>query len=157
MGNNLNNELLFFTACKILNIFWVRVCLGSPELTNVLQWMFSFDSTFLSQLCVDILKSCRADNKKKIFFKLNFRLMQIWIINACLLVYPPGLGLVGLWENCWAESRNMTSSEETDKREVWSEKSSRSKPVRNTSLFVCIYSMFIWFFFRVSYEWNLRI
>lgn len=34
----------------------------------------------------------------------------------------------------------MTSSEETDKREVWSEKSRRSKPVRDTSLFIFIYS-----------------
>lgn len=48
--------------------------------------------------------------------------------------YSPGLGLVGLRENCCAESRNMTSSQETDNRELWSEKSRRSKPVRGTAL-----------------------
>lgn len=47
----------------------VCVSVDSPALTVVLLWMFSFDSTFLSQLCVDILKTCRAGyrGKAKIF------------------------------------------------------------------------------------------
>ncbi len=49
--------------------FWSSVCLDSPELTNVsvLLWIFSFDSTFLSQFCVDMLKSCRADDREEDF------------------------------------------------------------------------------------------
>lgn len=44
----------------------------------------------------------------------------------------------------------MTSSEETDKRELWSEKSRRSKPVRGTSLFVFIYCLCFSFFSGTS-------
>lgn len=51
-------------------------------------------------------------------------------------VSSPGLGTAGLLENCWAESRNMTSSEETDRREIWSGKSRRSKPERGAELWV---------------------
>lgn len=115
----------------------MTIYLYSPELICILLWMFSFDSTFLSQLCVDILKSCRADKREKGTIFLNSASeLQVGNIKVCVLVYSPGLGLVGLWENCWAENRNMTSSEETDKRELWSEKSRRSKPVRGKSLFV---------------------
>lgn len=127
--------------------------MNSPGLIIVLLWMFSFDSTFLSQLCVDILKSCRADEEK------NKKWFQIWIASTVLCVcrhcesscvppcfhsspgdYSPGLGLVGLWENCWAESRNMASSEAMDKRAPWSEKSRRSKPERRTRVLVFIFS-----------------
>lgn len=50
------------------------MCVDSPELTNVLLWMFSFDSTFLSQLCVDILKSCKTDETENVLFSFNISL-----------------------------------------------------------------------------------
>lgn len=61
----------YFFQFVTLQIF---VCLDSPELISILVWIFSLDSTFLSQLCVDIPKSCRADNREKemfLFFWLN--------------------------------------------------------------------------------------
>lgn len=147
------NSLNFFSQSLTLHIFVSPV---SPELTSILVWIFSLDCTCLSKLCVDILKSCRADNREKILYLTErTNQMQVWVTNLCfpkfhvgflwllllslLVVYSPGLGPVGLLENCWAESRNMTSSEETDKREPWSEKSRRSKPVRNVVIYVYLW------------------
>lgn len=118
-----------------------------PELIRL--WMFSLLSASLSQLCVDMLKSCRTD---------NCRTSQIHVLKMCFpslrlaVVYSPGLGPAGLWENCWAESRNMTSGQETDERVNWSEKSKRSKPAwrRRISSFPFLNSVY-------TSRWNCNI
>lgn len=42
----------------------------------------------------------------------------------------PGLQAAGFWVNCCAESRNMTSTEELERRVLWSEQFRSSKPTR---------------------------
>ena len=74
---------------------WGSVFLNLPELTSVLLWRFSFDSTFLSQLCVDVLKTCRADNKKG--KKVCFSEMPCVI---CVLILSPA-GVFTWTGACW--------------------------------------------------------
>lgn len=65
------SELIFLSPNLVEEFF-----LDSPELTSVLLWMFSFDSTCLGQLCVEVLKTCRATKKKK------YILLESIILNA---------------------------------------------------------------------------